>query len=267
MSLLNDLFAKPLDPGYEEVAKRRAKAGADTEQRDPRSRFSPAMVLGMIALGLLLTAAALQVRDSAPVITAERESLIERVHDQDDRVASLSQDLSALEGEVAALESTYLEDSSVGQAVGNELDRVESIVGQDAVTGPGVVVTLNDAEQLTGESTELVLATDLQHVVNGFWAAGAEAVAINGERITSLTSIRSVDRVPQVNYRPIASPYRVVAIGDGNRLATRFGDGSGGTWLRYMADAGPTYKISLDEEVTLPSANTAIEYALPQEVS
>jgi uncharacterized protein YlxW (UPF0749 family) len=267
MSLLNDLFTRTLDPGYQEAAERRKAQGVESSSADPRLRFSASMVFGMVALGLLLTIAAVHVRESAPVITSERESLIERVHSQDEYVNGLSANLSALEGEVNDLQSDLLQNSAVGQAIQTDLTRAESIAGNLPVIGPGVVVTLRNPETLTGVAGERVLAIDLERVVNGLWAAGAEAVAINGQRITPQTSIQGVELVPQVNQQPLTPPYEVRAIGDGDRLATRFSEGAGGTWLRSMTAAGPSYDIDGAGQLELPAASTTLDIAEPLEVS
>ena len=59
-----------------------------------------------------------------------------------------------------------------------------------------------------------MLDRDLQTVVNGLWAAGAEAVAVNGQRLTALSAIRSAGDAILVDYRPLTRPYVVTAIGD-----------------------------------------------------
>lgn len=267
MSLLNDLFAKSLDPGYQEAAARRAASGDTHKSKDPRVRFSPAMVFGMVALGLLLTIAALQVRDEAPVVDAERESYIEKIRAEQTHVQGVRDQLTALGAEIAELEEAYLQSTAVGQAVQNELERVSGLSGQAPVRGPGVVVILEDSETQTGDPEELVLAADLQVVANGLWAAGAEAIAINGVRLTALSAIRGVDRVPLVGYETVSPPYEVSAIGDGSRLAVEFSNGPASGWLQAMVEKGPTYDIQAKEELALPAASTSIDYAQPQEVS
>ena len=77
MSLITDLFAHPIDEGYAEEARRRP-AASDTSPGG-KATISPALILGLLALGLLLGIAALQVRQNAGVVSAERESLVERI--------------------------------------------------------------------------------------------------------------------------------------------------------------------------------------------
>ncbi|WP_158564020.1 DUF881 domain-containing protein [Jiangella anatolica] len=267
MSLLNDLFAKPLDPGYEEAAARRRAAGERPTSR--RTWRSPALALGLVALGLLLTMAILQVRNTASVVSSERQGLIEQIHNEDDRVSRLQDDVSALEAEIGELESNLLQNSTAGQQMREEVETLQATTGAIAVTGPGVVVTVdNAAEQSAEDGTDRVLDLDLRQVVNGLWSVGAEAVAINGQRITSLTAIRSAQDVIQINYRPMSAPYEVSAIGDPRSLARDFGDSSGGTWLREVASrSGIYYDIDSEESLTLPAGNTPLTIAIPGEGS
>ena len=66
-------------------------------------------------------------------------------------------------------------------------DDLELSTGFAAVTGPGLRVTVDDQPQ--GDPDGRVRATDLRVLVNGLWQAGAEAIAINGRRLTSLSAI------------------------------------------------------------------------------
>ena len=270
MSLLNDLFAQPLDPGYEEAAARRADIG---EQAASASRFklSPALMLGMLALGLLLTMAALHVRDTAGIVSSERQVLIDRIRTEDQRVDDLQQSVTAMESEMSALENSLLQNSAAGQQLRDEVQQLQAEAGVIAVAGPAVVVTLDNAiEHESAEDPKLarVLDIDVQQVVNGLWTAGAEAISINGQRITALTAIRSADNVIKINYRPMAAPYEIIAVGDARTLPSRFGDGTGGQWLRHVAsNDGLRFKVRSEDSVTIPAGNTPLIYAEPGEVS
>jgi uncharacterized protein YlxW (UPF0749 family) len=82
--------------------------------------------------------------------------------------------------------------------------------------------------------------------VNGLWAAGAEAIAINGQRLTATTAIRNAGQAILVAYRPLQPPYVISAIGDPDTLPARFEDTVGGAYLRLI---GQTYGIRSREEV------------------
>lgn len=293
MSLLNNIFAQPLDPGYEAAARRAEQerqaaaagaAGGDddgdtagaaapaTSAGAPRrggiGRLSPALLLGGLALGVLFTAAVLQVRDSATVVTAERESLIERIRAEEMHAENLQQQAADLEDEIATLEDRQLQNSAAGQALRDDVQGLQAIAGTVAVEGPGIRVVLDNApegEDVDDPDLARVLDIDVQQVVNGLWLSGAEAISVNGQRLTPLTAIRSVDFVVQVNYRPLTPPYEIVAVGDSRTLASRFSEGVGGQWLRAASDAGIEYSINNEDHVELPAGSAALDFVQPQE--
>ncbi len=267
MSLLNYHFAHPLDPGYAEAAEERAALG----EAEPSGRRhpSPAIFFGMMALGLLLAMALIQVRDTESIVTAERESVVDLIRTEQERTDILQNTVVALDTEVANLEDLRLESSDSGRKIREDLQRVQAVAGPMAVTGPGVVVTITDGpEDIAGDGLAKVLDLDLQQVINGLWHAGAEAISINGQRLTTLTAIRMANQVNLVNYQPIASPYEISAIGDARTLGSRFSEGPGGQWLRAVnVEAGIESSVSSEESLTLPGVSTQLSHARPLEDS
>ena len=105
--------------------------------------------------------------------------------------------------------------------------------------GPGVMITVDDAPSANRDARDRVLDTDLQMLANGLWKAGAEAIDINGHRLSNLTAIRSAGDAITVDYRSLTRPYEVHAIGDPRTLEARFVESSkgahGGTnWHRTV---------------------------------
>jgi uncharacterized protein YlxW (UPF0749 family) len=267
MSLLTDLFQNPIDEGYAEAAARRAAAGEEAPPGVKASR-STALMLGLLGLGLLLTIAVLQVQQDAGVVSIERASLVEQIRNASERTSALEEQVGSLERDILAIESEALRNLDVADELRRSLDATQTAAGTTRVTGPGVVVELNNADAGAVVSSDCppnqqsVLDLDLQVVINGLWAAGAEAVSINGERITPMTAIRKVDDVILVNIRPIGPPYQVSAIGDPDSLGDDFLIGSGGNWLRYIAtECGIEFDIVTHESLTLPGGSASLQVA------
>jgi uncharacterized protein YlxW (UPF0749 family) len=84
------------------------------------------------------------------------------------------------------------------------------------VRGPGVQVVLDDSQRAAlGNGDDLVIHDfDLRDVANVLWLAGAETIAVNGERIVSSTSIYCVGSTIMVNDTRLSPPYQISAIGD-----------------------------------------------------
>jgi uncharacterized protein YlxW (UPF0749 family) len=268
MSLISDLFANPIDDGYAEAARRRAASGGP-ERSGGSPKASPALLLGLLALGLLLGIAALQVRQNAGVVSAERESLVERIQSATADADKLERDLADLERSIVKVEAGRLNSLAMSNELRDSIAVTQGVTGTRSVSGPGVVVEIDDAEGGNPSGAQAsVLDLDVQQVVNGLWAAGAEAVAVNGQRVTALTAIRSANDVILVNFRPLTPPYEVSAIGDARTLGSRFLEGSGGAWLLAASStAGIQFDVRTEQSLTLPAASAALRLAEPREVS
>ncbi len=98
------------------------------------------------------------------------------------------------------------------ELVEKELEEAKLMLGKTDVIGNGIQVTLVDTNEAEYS------ARDLLNLVNELRAAGAEAIAINGERIVNLTDIVDVSNSILVNSNRISSPYIIQAIGEQNYL-------------------------------------------------
>jgi len=260
MSLITDLFRYPVDEGYAEAAAERARTG----ERPPRRWWLP--LLTLVLVGLLLAAAGIQVRRNADLVSTERQELIDRIDASTAANDELDGQAHALEAEINELQTSQLELAAVGQAQAEDLQELRAEVGTVAVRGPGVLITLNNAEggDPTPEDSydpSLVSDIDIQQVVNGLWQAGAEGVSINGQRLTSLSAIRSTRTVVRVNYRPLTPPFEISAIGDPRTLAAKFGDTSGGAWLQLLeGEYGIQYKVQNKDTIELPAATVTLRH-------
>jgi uncharacterized protein YlxW (UPF0749 family) len=95
----------------------------------------------------------------------------------------------------------------------------------------------------------------MQRVVNGVWASGAEAVSVNGQRLTVLSAIRAAGDAILVDNRPLVPPYTVLAIGDGQRLSTAFQDSADGQYLHVLEqNYGIRASITAEDTLRLPAA-------------
>jgi uncharacterized protein YlxW (UPF0749 family) len=93
-----------------------------------------------------------------------------------------------------------------------------------------------DPRQGSGSQEGWVLDRDLQVVVNGLWAAGAEGITINGQRLTALSAIRSAGEAILVDYRPLSPPYVIQAVGDPEDLQSGFASDLAGSYLKALRD-------------------------------
>ena len=227
MSLLVDMSAAALDPSYAEAAARRAAGG-------PRTRLvvSGRLAAGVLVVGLGTGVAAAQVRERADQVGASRRALLSDVHSRTSATDRLAAQVATLSALVRRTRSEALGADERGRDAAAQVAALELVSGAVAVRGPGLVVTLDDAPN-AGDGTSdrggqagdgRIYDRDLQEVVNALWAAGAEAVSVNDQRLTSQTAIRSAGEAVLVDLRPLSPPYLLRAIGDVDALEPAFVD-------------------------------------------
>jgi uncharacterized protein YlxW (UPF0749 family) len=250
MSLLNNLMAHPLDEGYAISARLRPP------QNGPKkARHRIMLVVAFVVLGFLLSVAAAQNYRSAPAAEKQRNELIERVEQADNRLNDLRNRQSARAGEVRGLQAGALSDADA--ALQQKVDDLELQVGSVAVTGPGLKVVVDDAKNADDKEGRL-LDVDLQQLVNGLWTAGAEAISVNGHRLTSLTAIRGAGSAITVDYSSLNPPYTVLAIGDTATLPARFAQSPGGQWVQYLVSNFDVRMTTTTEDSLLVPADATI---------
>ncbi len=239
LSLLRRLTDDAMDPGYQEATDRGDQRGADW-------RHSVAFGTVIALTAALVVAALLQVRAGAPSEGRTRAELTERVLETTSSVEAIDARLDGLISEVDLLRQTALDGSGSDRALADEVSALEAEVGVTAVEGQGVEVVLDDGPPapVDQSSPDLsrVLDTDVQLVVNGLFAAGAEAVAVNGQRITALSPIRSAGEAVLVGFRPLTPPYTITAVGPED-LASDFEAGQARAELEQLESA---YGIEVD---------------------
>jgi len=260
MSLLVDLSASSLDPGYAEAAGRRAVSGGG----DRATRPGLALAVGVLAATLLIVIAAVQAHVRAPAAGRTRADLAATVTRQSQAVAALARDVAGLRVAVARLRDAELAGSTDGAALSARIRAEELASGTVAVTGPGVEVTLGDATG-GGSTRNRVLDRDLQAVVNALWAAGAEGIAVDGQRLTASSAIRQAGDAILVNFTPVSTPYRVQAVGDPVAIETAFASSSTAAQMRSFSQLyGLRFDYSRQSELRLPAAaEETLRYAHP----
>ncbi|MEV5430718.1 DUF881 domain-containing protein [Streptomyces sp. NPDC052701] len=261
MSLITNVMDHSLDDGYAEAAARKKAAGEGGMPKTLRAKLG--LAAGLVLAALVVTVGAAQARVTAPVVAKEREELIDRIDRQTEAADELEDSVDELRADVSARQREALEESGDG----GRSELVGVLSGAVAVQGPGVKLVVDDAEDAgTGadgdpressgfSDTGRVRDRDMQRVVNGLWESGAEAVSINGQRLTALSAIRAAGDAILVDNRPLVPPYTVLAVGDGQRLSTRFQNSADGLYLHALQENyGIRTGISVEDDLRLPAA-------------
>jgi uncharacterized protein YlxW (UPF0749 family) len=270
-SLLDQVLAETLDPSYQQVADARAQWSAGSAGHPaaaPRLRGgrSAALVAGtLLVTGLLLATAYNQAAAESPGREEVRAALISDIQRESAAGDRLTAQLEELQAEVSGTRDHLLDATDEGQRALEELSRAEVRAGAVRVSGPGLLVTLADAEPdadddpvggtVTEDPRGNVGDGDLQLVVNALWAAGAEAISINDQRLGPTSAIRFAGEAVLVDFRPVTNPYEIAAIGDPGDLSAGF---LGNEDVRALALISATYGLRFDyaqeDDLTLPAA-------------
>jgi uncharacterized protein YlxW (UPF0749 family) len=161
--------------------------------------------------------------------------------------------LRSLQVQIAHLQTKVATQAGAESRLGNLATTLAVASGAAAVVGPGLVVTANDAPDAIPGAGGTIVDSDLQALVNGLWAAGAEAIALNGHRLTPMTAIRSAGQAITVDYRSLTPPYVVSAIGNPDTLPARFLETQGGQlWLGLRANFGIMFQTRTADRLELP---------------
>jgi uncharacterized protein YlxW (UPF0749 family) len=261
---LTELFRNPLDPGYADAAARR--------REDPQAgsgwRRWPARTVTLVVvlvLGFLFAVAYRQTMEDEPGRSQVRSGLVEQIKQREGETDRLSERADQLRAEVARQRAAAL-----GSSEAARLRSLEAGTGLGRVRGDGLVVRLADAPRDEDAVTRAdvgppqVLYSDLQGVANDLWAAGAEAIAINGQRLTAMSTIRQAGQAILVDYRPVTGPYEVSAIGP-EEMRDRYDRSRSALTMRKVAEeTGLSFGIREAEDLTLPAApDPRLRYAEP----
>lgn len=248
--LLTLIVARSMDEDYAHVAQQRAAAG-DVRPQVVRPHWTS--VAAIAVLGVMAAVVAAQTDRQADVNELSRAALVEQID-------SRSADLRELQGQVAELTGSNAAAASNSTKVLGQLDDLEARVrraelnaGYLPVHGPGVRITVDNRPASDVDSE--IRDEDLAVLVDGLWEAGAEAIAINDQRLNVLGGIRNTNRAIHVNGRPVNAPYVVSVIGDNNTLQARLVQTyQGQQWFGLVNGLGLVYKADNVDDIRLPAA-------------
>ncbi|NJP30662.1 DUF881 domain-containing protein [Micromonospora thermarum] len=235
-------------------ALRRAGAALLRRPRQRRPGWSIGVPLIAAAAGLLFTTTA-TTAGGTTLREDRRPQLNQLIQDRRDEVAASEQRAAALREEVEGRTTALAEsDGPIKEQQVRAAANRES-AGFTALTGPGVIVELNDAPR-RGDGTLPAGATnddlvvhqgDVQAVVNALWAGGAEAMSIMNVRVLATSAVRCVGNTLLLHGRVYSPPFKIVAIGDPAALTRALAESEG---VRLFRDLVDTYKLGYTETIS-----------------
>lgn len=221
-------------------------------------------------LGMMLVAQfrSVQINGAAATSLQRIQELSTELKNVIDERELLKKEVVDLRGRLTEYENSASKASGLTDAMKKELEKARMTAGLLAGTGPGVVIILDDSNipKQTGEDPNLFLIhdEDLLKVVNELFAAGAEAVSINGQRMIASSEIRCVGPTIIVNSVRLAPPFVVQAIGDPDTLESSMRMRGG--VIESLQVFGIQVSIKKQDNIDMPAYNGPIQFKYFQPV-
>ena len=198
----------------------------DAQQGHLRSGLAllvPALLFGFLVAAqwqTQLERSQLAVRYNAPLTEAARTLQSEQ--------STLKVQLAELRKQLDTFQANASTQTGATRELQARIDDLKARAGLTAASGDGVVIQLDDAKQSSATAKDLDKSichgTDLTDIVNTAWRGGAQAVAINDERIVGTSSVYCVGSTVMVNGTLMSPPFQIVAIGKQDQLLGAFQD-------------------------------------------
>jgi uncharacterized protein YlxW (UPF0749 family) len=229
-----------------------------------RIRGSLAAVLALV--GFLTLVASSGVKQAKRGGESRRAGLVKLIHTRQGEVDSLGKELVRLRADVTEARRRL---SATSSDEARRLRDVQVWAGTTPMSGRGLEVRLADGRRGPKPDADResfsVHDVDLQLVVNALWAAGGEAVAVNGQRLVSTSPIRAAGETITVNFRPLVPPYKVEVIGadkkqfERSAVAQRF--------RQWVEEYGLGFSVKGRSKIVVPAyaGTLQLSSARPQE--
>lgn len=226
----------------------------------------------LLGLGFLIAAQLAAEGPRVRYTTQERSPLVETATQLQQRQDELKARILELRGQIQATEQAGEGSAELVRQLNDQLQDARIAAGLIPLTGTGIVLQLEDSQEPVAPGADaadyLVGARDVRSVVEELWAAGAEAIAINGERITPTTAIIDVGPSILVNAAYLAGPYQVTALG-ADDLYSRLSASPGFVDLIRSRAQGFGIQVSIaePEAVDIPAfaGTVTLRYARPEQ--
>jgi uncharacterized protein YlxW (UPF0749 family) len=219
--------------------------------------------VGAVAVlaGLMFSASA-RLADGGGADTRDPQDLAQLVDAETARVAELTGRAAELDREIETLSARA--DTVVPESPPDLVEREGVVSGSVPVAGPGLTVTLDDAPSTTvdvgpggvePQPDDLVVhQQDLQHVINALWGGGAEAMTLQGERVTSTSAFRCSGNILLLHGKVFSPPYKVTAVGDPAKMEASLNSSEGvQTYLEYVDWVRLGWDVQRSDHLDLPA--------------
>jgi uncharacterized protein YlxW (UPF0749 family) len=227
--------------------------------------------LALLVLGFLIAAQLQSETPRATYTSQERQPLVRTALALQAQQDALKGQILELRAQIQALEQRGQGNQAVVSGLNSQLRTARIAGGFIGLRGTGLVIQLEDSANAippgANDTDYRVSGRDIRTVVQELWLAGAEAVAVNGERVTVSTAIIDIGGSVLVNSAYLAPPYQVSAIGSASLYADLTAAPDFAAFVRARSEAfGIKIAFAQPAEVTVPAfaGSLNLRYARPE---
>jgi uncharacterized protein YlxW (UPF0749 family) len=239
-------------------------------RRSPRMTWAISIAAALLVMGFVGAAQWNSSVAREAFTTSAQQVLAGQVVQLEDEQEQLRAQIAEAEAEVQAIQEESTSSSAILATLNAQLEEARLAGGLTSVAGSGVVVEIADSNRVVppGENPAsfIVLVDDLRDIVTALWASGAEAIAIDGERLVATSSIYGVGASVLVNTSFLSPPFRIEAIGSEGMLE-RFQSHPAftGRVAQRVEFYGLEYAAAVASDLQLPAfiGSTAFRWGVP----
>lgn len=236
MALLDLVTAQALEGEYQAVADQ----GVTQPHHSRRRQIW--VSLSVAAMGFLIVVSLLQTTKDAEASELGRSTLISQLNEKRADLRETQSEVGGIQRAIAETDNEHGERLATLKRLQQRTSNLGTLSGYTPVTGPGVTAFVDNPAGAT--RTSQIRDSDLALLVDGFWNAGAEAIEINGQRLTALSAIRNVGATVTVQGQRLSPPYTVVVIGDNRALQANFSNSTSGLrWYDLVQAQGFSFEM------------------------
>ena len=173
--------------------------------------------VALLVLGFLIAAQLAAEGPRVRYTTQERTPLVQTAKDLQTEQDGLKARILELRAKIQTVETQGQGSAATVKDLNTQLQQARIAAGLIPLTGSGIVIQLDDSKEPVppggSQADYLVGSRDIRVVVEELWNAGAEAISVNGERLTTSTAIIDVGSSVLVNSAYLTPPYQVSALG------------------------------------------------------
>lgn len=213
-----------------------------------KNKITISVILGMVCVILVAVMFAqfksVEETNITGIEMAREEELKTMLSSWKTKYEEIEEKLVDTEEKISEYKKKIESNEQSSELLDEELEQTNLLVGKTNVIGQGIIVKLQDNEELEIE------ASDLRKLINELKLAGAEAISINNQRILNMTEIVDVDGTILINKERVVSPYTVKAIGDQTYLSSAISLKNSG-FIDTYRKLGKTVEMNIESRINI----------------